>query len=75
MLLSPETAPVAWDVLPLDGEQEEGEGGDEHKSERERAEEVKRRGGESGEPSLRGRERWSDSEGQLRMNKKEQECS
>lgn len=37
MLRSPETAPVAWDVLPLDGEQEEGEGrGDEHERERER---------------------------------------
>ena len=26
MLRSPETAPVAWDVLPLDGEQEGGRG-------------------------------------------------
>lgn len=34
MLRSPETAPVAWDVLPLDGEQEEGEG--ENYQERER---------------------------------------
>lgn len=50
MLRSPETAPVAWDVLPLDGEQEEEdeEGGNEHEREREREEEVKKRGRESG---------------------------
>ena len=29
MLHSLETVPVAWDVLPLDGEQEEGEEGNE----------------------------------------------
>ncbi len=55
MLHSPETAPVAWDVLPLDGEQEEGDGGA-REEEREGEDEVKRRGRESLEAVLKKRE-------------------
>lgn len=52
MLHSLEMVPVAWDVLPLDGEQEEGEEGNE--LEREREGEVKRRGRESAKQQYLG---------------------
>lgn len=61
--------PVAWDVLPLDGEQEEGEEGNE--LEREREGEAKRRGRESAKQQYLGEGARDDGIGMVSWEKKE----